>query len=319
MFKLAESRGSNRGLYCGVEGVFLGPGALIERRGGVYLLRARDEVATLLAAAYDLPPDAAQLWARLQTVTEDLQRGDLGQAMISAVLMGLDELSDDAIARLAETDRMLKFNFNPAELRDRGGLWARDGMVTPVRAGGPGRRRPAASPRAWERQPNADFRNRLAIAEGNADKPNFGYGEVRAGNGALGRYQMLPDSLRAIGMIDANGRWTGKYGIHSRAELLASPEAQEKALGDFLNETERQLRANGAFAYVGKTIDGHLAPFSVTRAGLMAAGHRWGAQGTRDYLRRVADNGYISRGLILSRGESAIETRLRTFADASYE
>lgn len=130
---------------------------------------------------------------------------------------------------------------------------------------------------------------------------------------------MLPESLRAIGMTDANGRWTGKYGVHSRAQFLANPEAQEKALGDFLNETERQLRATGAFTYVGRTIDGHVASFSITRAGLIAAGHRWGAHATRDYLGRVEENGYKSHNLILSRGESAVETRLRTFSDAPYE
>ena len=45
------------------------------------------------------------------------------------------------------------------------------------------------------------------------------------------------------------------------------------ALTDFLDDTERQLRANGAFGYLGKTIDGRIASFAVTRAGLVAAGH----------------------------------------------
>ncbi|MGH6739606.1 MAG: hypothetical protein ACREDY_11360 [Bradyrhizobium sp.] len=319
MFQLAESRGSRRGVYCGRDGVQLGPSPLIEQRDGMYVVRAGDEIAALLAAAYDQPPDAERLSMRLGAIAEDLQRGDLGQAMISAVLLGLGELSDEAAAHLADADRMLKFNFNQNELRDPDGRWARDGMITPVRAGKPARSRPAAASRAWERQPNADFRNRLAIAEGNADKPNFGYREVRASNGALGRYQILPDSLRAIGITDANGRWTGKYGVHSRTQFLANPEAQEKALGDFLNETERQLRANGAFAYVRRTINGHVAPFSVSSAGLIAAGHRAGASRTLRYLERVEASGFSSRGLSLDQLELAIETRLRTFADARYE
>jgi hypothetical protein len=54
---------------------------------------------------------------------------------------------------------------------------------------------------------------------------------------------MTPVALRAIGMIDANGNWTGRHGIHSRAQFLANPDAQEKALTDYLRDTERQLRA----------------------------------------------------------------------------
>ncbi len=126
-------------------------------------------------------------------------------------------------------------------------------------------------------------------------------------------------AIRAIGMIDAAGNWTGKYGVHSRAEFLADPEAQEKAPTDFLDDTERQLRANGASDFIACTIDGRVARFSVTRAGLIAAGHREGATRTLHYLRRVGGNGLSSRNLALDRDELAIETRLRTFADASYE
>ncbi|MGC2081437.1 MAG: hypothetical protein WA728_36560 [Xanthobacteraceae bacterium] len=43
-----------------------------------------------------------------------------------------------------------------------------------------------------------------------------------------------------------------KYGVHSRAEFLADPEAQEKALTDYLADNERQLRANGALAHMAR-------------------------------------------------------------------
>ena len=65
MFKLAERRGGRDGLYCGWDGVYLGPAALIERREGRYWLRAEDEVAALLAAAYETPPDVARFLAGL--------------------------------------------------------------------------------------------------------------------------------------------------------------------------------------------------------------------------------------------------------------
>jgi len=259
---------------------------------------------------------------RLHAIAADLQCGDIGRAMISAVLLGFGEMSDDGMNRLTRAEALSKFNFNPAEPRDRQGRWARDeaaGLITPIRAGGPSAGSLGRVGRAWESQPNADFRNRLAIAEGNADKPNFGYGEVNEKAGALGRYQMTAAALRAIGMIDAAGNWTGKYGVHSRAEFLADPGAQENAITDFLDDTERQLRANGSVQLIGANIDGLVSRFTVSRAGLIAAGHRWGARATHDYLTRIANNGFTSRGLDLSPAERAIETRLRTFADVPYE
>jgi len=63
---------------------------------------------------------------------------------------------------------------------------------------------------------------------------------------ALGRHQMTILALQAAGMIDAAGNWTGQYGISSQAQFLASPDAQERALTDYLNDNARQLQANGA-------------------------------------------------------------------------
>lgn len=53
MFKLAESRASSRGLFCGVDGLFLGAVPLIERDvGGGYRVRPAAEIEALLGAAY---------------------------------------------------------------------------------------------------------------------------------------------------------------------------------------------------------------------------------------------------------------------------
>ena len=57
MFKLAEKLGSDSGIYCGPEGLYLGPSALIERHGAAYRVRPRDEIAALLTAVYDPSPD----------------------------------------------------------------------------------------------------------------------------------------------------------------------------------------------------------------------------------------------------------------------
>ncbi|MGH7059005.1 MAG: hypothetical protein ACREFH_01360 [Stellaceae bacterium] len=238
---------------------------------------------------------------------------------------------------------MLKAGFNPDEPRDARGRWTEDSgnnfvfilddpgdgpdgsagssgrNPVPTGAGGNG---PAVG-RAWEHYPNADFRNRLATAERTAGHANYGYGEVNNGNDpihvALGRYQMTPVGLKAAGMMDHAGKWTGKHGVHSRAEFLADPEAQEKSLTDYLNDNIRQLRASGTFAHVGETIDGLRARFPVTRAGIIAAAHREGARATADYLNRVKANGLTSKGLLLEPEDRPIETRLRTFSGARYE
>lgn len=102
-------------------------------------------------------------------------------------------------------------------------------------------------------------------------------------------------------------------------QFLASPEAQEMALTDFLNDTERQLRANGSFDFIGETIDGHGARFMITPGGLIAAGHREGASETHRYLERLQSYGFHSRGRTLSPAYLAIETRLRAFSQAPYE
>jgi hypothetical protein len=120
-------------------------------------------------------------------------------------------------------------------------------------------------------------------------------------------------------MTDEHGDWTGKYGIQSAAQFLANPEAQERALTDFLNDTERQLRANGSFGYLGADIDGRVARFTVTRGGLIAAGHREGAGATHKYLEALQNSGFSSARANLTRESLRVETRLRTFAGAPYE
>ncbi|HZK91675.1 MAG TPA: hypothetical protein VFC56_16160 [Stellaceae bacterium] len=76
---------------------------------------------------------------------------------------------------------------------------------------------------------------------------------------------------------------------------------------------------NGALGYIGATINGLRAAFTVSLPGLIAAAHREGATATRAYLKNIASYGFASRGRDLTPRHRAIETRLRTFADKSYE
>jgi hypothetical protein len=145
---------------------------------------------------------------------------------------------------------------------------------------------------------------------------------------------LLKSNFNPLQPRDQDGRWSDFSGgvtparhrtldreirNHSRAQFLADHAAQERALTDYLRDTERQLRANGSFELINMRIEGLVAPFTITCAGVIAAGHRSGARATRDYLDRVARNGFSSRGLALTREERITETRLRTLADAPYE
>lgn len=114
MFKLAENRDSNRGLYCGPEGLYLGPAPLIEHCDGTYRVRSEEEIAALLAAAYEPAPDLANQVSGLRRVVVALQEGNLSRAMISALYLRLVELSEDGIARLAQDRSLAESQFQPS-------------------------------------------------------------------------------------------------------------------------------------------------------------------------------------------------------------
>lgn len=129
MFKLADSRGSTEGLYCGRDGLFLGPCALIEHREGAYRVRPQEEVAVLLTAAYELVPDLdlEDCLARLPQIAEALEKGDLARAMIAGLHLRLGKISEDRVARLAGAEELLKYRFNPNQPPDWHGRWSTEG------------------------------------------------------------------------------------------------------------------------------------------------------------------------------------------------
>ncbi len=143
------------------------------------------------------------------------------------------------------------------------------------------------------------------------------YNERNHSDTAWGRYQMQVGALKDAGMIDAKGKWTGKYGAFSKADFLKNPVAQEKALADFMTAAERQLRSKGATKFVGQGIKGKVAPFNVTESGLLAAAHKEGAGRVNQYLQHLRNNGWVSdeKGFPpgLKDNFNAVETRLRKF------
>jgi len=142
---------------------------------------------------------------------------------------------------------------------------------------------------------------------------------VEPSNVALGRYQLTVKGLKQIGAIRADGTWNPQWGVRSEDEFLNRPDLQECAMDAFLTDAYRQLQKSGTFAEIGQRIRGKDGDFTVTRAGLLAAAHRWGAGGTREYLRHQSRTGWKTDFSRLDKKTAekydAIEGRLRNFED----
>lgn len=199
--------------------------------------------------------------------------------------------------------------------------------AAPARPAAPQPPQPPAQPlpRAWEERTNRAWREQIVAAEGQGRErgPAHGYDIARAGSlGAMGRYQMTPGALRGAQWQDTSGSWTERAraaGVNSRASFLANPQAQEAALDDYLRDNEIQLRRNGAFTRVGTSFPGLSGrSVTITTSGLTAAVHRHGPSATRNYIRAreagIPPRNEDERAIFL-----AIETRLLTFADQSYQ
>jgi len=101
----------------------------------------------------------------------------------------------------------------------------------------------------------------------------------------LGLYQMGNTELRNIGALDAQGRWTGKYGW-SREEFMASPGLQEQAVRAWHGLLWREIRQNHLDRYEGHVLDG----VEVTASGMLAGAHLKGVQELGRYLRSGGQN-----------------------------
>lgn len=96
--------------------------------------------------------------------------------------------------------------------------------------------------RAWEHQPNREWRERIVVGESNVENVNHGYGSRSKVSTALGRYQMV---LRTL--IDAKWKeeitkqWTARaraFGVTTDDDFLVNENAQEAALTDVLRRYE---------------------------------------------------------------------------------
>ncbi len=197
--------------------------------------------------------------------------------------------------------------------------------VSAHQRGAPRRQHAAPVGNEWFDQPNRSWREAIAEEESRGSPRDFGYG---ARNGlALGRYQLLPDAMTDAGWLH-EGRWAVRArasGVSSAEEFLANPSAQEQALNDIMRRNEQQLAAFGTYRFVGRQFQGFAPgqePFTVTEAGLAAAAHREGAQGTTRFLRHVEAGRPQPPSIANRRGDRSVfnevERRLRKFAQTEY-
>ena len=113
--------------------------------------------------------------------------------------------------------------------------------------------------------------------------------------GYLGKYQMGELALIDAGYYqrdgtarnDWNGSWTGKDGVTSKGDFLASPDAQENAVRDYMKVQWGYIRHYGLDKYVGQTMSDGVV---LTESGLLAGAHLGGIGNLKDY---VTSNGRV--------------------------
>lgn len=110
--------------------------------------------------------------------------------------------------------------------------------------------------------------------------------------GYLGKYQMGEGALIDTGYYTADGtatndwqpsHFTGKGGIHSKAQFLASPEAQEAAIRAYMDKQWQYIAS--VQKYDGQVLGG----VKITISGMLAGAHLVGNGGVKTYLNSGGD------------------------------
>ncbi|TCH97456.1 hypothetical protein EJV46_15105 [Roseococcus sp. SYP-B2431] len=176
--------------------------------------------------------------------------------------------------------------------------------------------------RAWETWPNGEFRQRIAQAERSAEQAQHGYGIRNPRSGAMGRYQLLPNTLLDIGWKDGQGNWTAtarQAGASSDAEFLANPSAQEAAFSAYLRRTETLIDRNGALAQRGTVIRGvNGQDIMLIESGMVAAAHRRGAGSLARYIAHRTNTPEAPVAARDRRAFAAVARRLQDFGEVAY-
>ena len=112
--------------------------------------------------------------------------------------------------------------------------------------------------------------------------------------GYIGKYQFGEQTLIALGYYlpdgtrrnDWIGEWTGKDGIFSKEDFLASEIVQDKAAISLASSNWDVATRNNLDSYIGKQIKGAL----ITKAGIVAGMHLKGAQSVIDFVKSNQDS-----------------------------
>ncbi|MBK8869465.1 MAG: hypothetical protein IPN19_00055 [Elusimicrobia bacterium] len=108
--------------------------------------------------------------------------------------------------------------------------------------------------------------------------------------GYLGKYQMGESALIGAGYYKSDGKddrkyadknWTGKDGVHSRADYLANKEAQDNAVKKLTENNWNWIQKLGLDKYIGKTVNG----VEITKSGLLGGAHLGGVGNVLKFLK----------------------------------
>src|SRR5260221_7991007 len=141
VYKLAP-RPDRMGLSCTDQGVCWGPLALVERQsdgGGRnrFVPRDQNQLERILGTAFGLKADLTTRMNGLRTIAKALNEGNLGRAQIVTLHLKLPPLPDtDTSKRLEIAEQLVKFNFDPNQLRDERGKWSLEGEASSAKPPG---------------------------------------------------------------------------------------------------------------------------------------------------------------------------------------
>ena len=110
------------GLDCSKTGLALAGVPLLYQGNVGFSARRPEETHWLLSSAYQRRPNVGAIAAGLNAVARALNAGEIGRAMIAAILLKLPDLDWDGAARIAQAEDVLA-KYDPDEPRDWHGRW----------------------------------------------------------------------------------------------------------------------------------------------------------------------------------------------------
>ncbi len=129
MRQLYERGPHCQGLAVDAEGVMLGPDCVLAHRlpGGGYRSASPEAIAALARTVFDDDARLRRVPIVLSGIVAALDRGDLVKAQLLGLEIPIDRLDEPRLQRLGRAVDLLKDGFDPNQLRDERGRWAREG------------------------------------------------------------------------------------------------------------------------------------------------------------------------------------------------